>query len=89
MSQPELTLFWVTLIATRRDGRGDKRTATMPIQAPSWLDAACTDQVLNAEERLVPTKDEDDWVVEIRVYLANRDGAAEGLCVGREDGRHC
>lgn len=86
---PDRSLYVVTIIAQHRRAKHAKRWTTVQVWAYSWTDAAVSQECLDAEARLVPTNDLEDWTLEVRVYLANGDGAAEGLPVGREDGGMC
>jgi hypothetical protein len=83
------TLYVVTVIATHRMGKMPKRWVHLQVRALTWTDAAVCQPVLDMEDRLVEEHDRENWWVEVRVYLANGDGAAEGLPVGREDGGAC
>lgn len=85
MSQT-LTLFVVTVLANHREGKQPKRHASMAVRACSWTDAAVAQPVLDMEDRLLDGEKSENWWLEVRIYLANGEGAAEGLPVAREDG---
>lgn len=86
-----MTTWWVSIIAEHRRAKAPKRWGHAPVKARCWTDAASDEAVLEIERRLVPAGEEQDWIVEIRVYLPSTDGSncGEGLPVARADGGFC
>lgn len=83
---PPLVLFVVTVLANHRLAKHPKRFASMPVRAICWTDAAVAQPVLDMETRLLEDQNAEDWWIEVRIYLANGEGAADGLAIAREDG---